>query len=191
MEIVAVPQEIERSLGIRKALSGVSEPFWERIVSAKSILVSPQLSHHLDYSGSTHIDDLREVLKAVRDRSKALVILAGASPSSTPSAFRDFGYTHLLEEFAPLKLVDVNEDDVFLPEQNPSDVCLSKTMCQSDVRIFLAFEHTDESLVRGWIPEPMFRPDGRYWARQSCSEQVKQQAQASCAPHLVILAQHR
>ena len=152
----------------------------QELRSARSILVKPNLVHHLNQLASTHVDAVRGVLDFVRQHSQAPVTIADASYHGTKPAFRAFGFENLVGEYDQVVLFDLNDDETvpgFFIKQDGSrgEMRISKRAYESDYTINLTNmkTHRDTIVSLGvknwtmgtWVVDPKVGVRGKYWPR--------------------------
>lgn len=169
----------DRRKVVRKAVEALGDVFIDRIKSADTILIKPNLLHHELQLASTHVDAIRAVLDVIRVHSQAKVYVGDASYHGTKAAFRHFGYDRLVADYDDVHLVDLNDDETTecqLDRPNGAvNICRSKLAQDVDLRISLTpmklHNDLDVSLsVENWTFGTMVVPSrigatGRVWAR--------------------------
>lgn len=150
------------------------------LVSARSVLIKPNLVHHLNQLASTHADAVRAVLDVVRSKTAAPVVIADASYHGTKAAFRHFGYENLPGEYPDVRLFDLN-DDATVPgtyvkrDGSLGPMGIAKTVAESDFTVDLTVMKTHRDVgvslcvknwtIGTWVAASSIGLSGRIWAR--------------------------
>lgn len=92
-----------------EALYGLGMEFVDKMKSAKSILIVPNISS-VDGAFSTHADALRGTIDAIRVHSRVPITIGAAGTYGTKAAFQRFGYDRLLREYDAVRLYDFYDD---------------------------------------------------------------------------------
>jgi uncharacterized protein (DUF362 family) len=178
---VSITDGPHRRDNVKGALDALPETDWDGLDTAETILIKPNLVHHQNQLASTHIDAVRGVLDAVRERTDAKVVIADASYHGTKAAFRNFGYRHLDDEYGNIELFDLNDDeavpgyymkrdgtkaelDIFSKTVLDADftICLAQMKTHRDVGVTLTMKNWTVGI---WVPEPRHGSSGKYWPR--------------------------
>lgn len=165
---------------MRKAIEALPERVWEKLKVARSVLIKPNLVHHQNQLASTHVDAVRAVIDAVRERSAARIVIGDSSYHGTKPAFRNFGYENLPNEYENVRLFDLNDDETVAGyymkrDGSKGQMGFSKLMIESDFKICLTQMKTHRDVgvslstknwtVGTWIPKARIGLHGRYWPR--------------------------
>ena len=110
MTKVNIAQGENRRKVIREVIDKLGQEFVDKCKAAKLILIKPDLVHHELQLASVHVDTVRGILDVIRTYSKAPVVVADAAHFGTKAGFRNFGYERLLEHYADVKLVDLQDE---------------------------------------------------------------------------------
>jgi uncharacterized protein (DUF362 family) len=165
---------------IREAVDALGQTFIDHIKDAKLILIKPDLVHHELQLASVHVDAVRGILDVIRTYSKSPVVIGDASHFGTKAAFRNFGYERLLEHYADVRLVDL-QDEPFIeqvytsPAGDQTVVRRPKLAMEADYVISVANLKTHKDYgagltVSNWAEGTMLVPpritvQGRVWSR--------------------------
>lgn len=109
MSKVSVEHGDQQRKGVYESLYGLGMEFVDRIKSAKSILIVPNISS-INNVFSLHIDLLRGAIDAIRVHSRAPITIGAAGIYGTKAAFKCSGYDRLLREYSALRLCDFYDD---------------------------------------------------------------------------------
>ena len=174
MSKVSVVQGDQRRRGVYEALYGLGMEFVDRIKSAKSILLVPNVSS-VDEAFSTHANALRGTIDAIRVHSRVPIIIGAAGMYGTKPAFQRFGYDRLLREYDHLRLCDfyddtlaecfINDDAMMVRRPTTAmnaDVVISITPMKAErtVNISVAIENW---IVNSWIVPSRSSATGLVW----------------------------
>ncbi len=159
-----------------RALVG-AEP---KLSAASSVLVKPNLVHHLNQLASTHVDAVRGVIDVVRRHTGAPIVVADASYHGTKAAFRNFGYESLVGEYPNVELFDLNDDQTVIGSYVKRDgstgaMGISKRVAEAGFTIDLTCMKTHRDVgvslatknwtIGTWVPEARYGVHGKYWPR--------------------------
>ncbi len=180
MTKVNIAQGENRRKVIREVIDSLGQSFIDKIKEAKLILIKPDLVHHELQLASVHVDTIRGILDVIRTYSKAPVVVGDAAHFGTKAGFRNFGYERLLEHYADVKLVDL-QDEPFIEQTfiaaNGDQTILRrpKLAMEADVTISVSNLKTHKDYgaalsVSNWAEGTMLVPPritvaGRVWSR--------------------------
>jgi uncharacterized protein (DUF362 family) len=180
MTKVNIAQGENRRKVIRDVIDSLGQSFIDKIKAAKLILIKPDLVHHELQLASVHVDAVRGILDVIRTYSKAPVVVGDAAHFGTKAGFRNFGYERLLEHYADVKLVDL-QDEPFIEQTfiaaNGDQTILRrpKLAMEADVTISVSNLKTHKDYgaalsVSNWAEGTMLVPPritvaGRVWSR--------------------------
>jgi uncharacterized protein (DUF362 family) len=143
--VALIAGELRRN-AVRDAVQGLGDVFRDRVKSAKSILIKPDVGHYELQLAATHVDALRGVLDALRSITDTPVVIADAGHYGTLSGFRHFGYERLPEEYVQVNLRDLQESETVEQQletlQGMMTVRRAKEALHADVKISLAMLKT-------------------------------------------------
>jgi len=194
MAEVAIIKGENRRRNITEVLRLLPQEHWQGLGQAQTVLIKPNLVHHLYQLASTHVDAVRGVLDFIRPKTQAKILVGDASYHGTKAAFRHFGYEELSREYPGVELVDLNDDDTvegWYVKQDGSHAPLriSRTAAQADFRINLALmkTHRDTGVslgMKNWaagiiIVPPVSTSQGRKWSRMAILHEQGFQAQST------------
>lgn len=163
-----------------RALDQLSESVYEKLKTAQSILIKPNLVHHLNQLASTHVDAVRAVADFVRAKTQAPILVADAGYHGTKAAFRNFGYEQLPDEYPHLELFDLNDDETvsgyFMKRDGTKgEMGFSKRAIEAGFKISLANMKTHRDTIVTlatknwtigiWVAQPRIGSHGKMWAR--------------------------
>lgn len=184
MTQVALSQGDYRKENVASALRLINGDVAQKLKTAPSIIVKPNLVHHKKELASSHVDAVRAVLDFVREHSRVPVVIGDASYHGTKAAFRNFGYENLPNEYDAVRLMDLNDDDVVPATRIDSrgnavqiNKGLSKIAVESGFKISVTNmkTHRDVGVTLGvknwavgtWVAPSKIGPTGKYWPRSS------------------------
>ena len=173
---VAVIHGEYRKRNIDQALSLITEDVVEQLRSASSVFIKPNFVSSTNQLASTHVDAVRSVIEFVRKYTQVPIVVGEAGYRGTKSAFRNFGYENLMNEYQGVELLDLNDDDTVQLDTldplrqgfggqagvNPSEgnddrkgVKISKTALEADFKIVIANLKTHDTVdvtmaVKNW-----------------------------------------
>ncbi len=186
---VAVTHGEYRKQNIDQALSLVAEDVAEQLRSARSILIKPNFVSSTNQLAATHVDAVRSVIEFVRQYSTAPILVAEAGAFGTKTAFRNFGFENLPNEYEGIELKDLNDDETIqidaltgvIPQGVDSRndkrklVQVSKTALEADFKISVAMLKTHDTVdvtlaLKNWIVgtvivKPRITATGKDWYR--------------------------
>lgn len=180
MTKVNIAQGENRRKAIREVVDKLGQEFLDKLKIAKLILIKPDLVHHELQLASVHVDTIRGILDVVRTYSKAPVIVADAAHFGTKAGFRNFGYERLLEHYADVKLVDLQDEQYVeqtftQPDGNQTILRRPKIVMDADFTISVSNLKTHKDYgaslsVTNWAEGTMIVPpritvQGRVWSR--------------------------
>ncbi len=189
MSKVVVTHGEYRKANLDQALGLIADDVAERLRSASSVLIKPNFVSSSNQLASTHVDAVRAVIDFVRKYSSASIIVGEAGAHGTKSAFRNFGFENLPNEYDNVKLVDLNDDETIeidtLTGVTPQDgdsrsdrckpVMVSKTALEIDFKISVAMLKTHDTVdltlaLKNWvvgtvITKPQIKAEGKTWFR--------------------------
>ncbi len=180
MNEVAIVKGEQRRTNIVEVLRLLSPESWQGLEQAKTVLVKPNLVHHLSQLASTHVDAVRGVLDFLRPKTQAKIFIGDASYHGTKAVFRHFGYEQLPQEYPGVSLIDLNDDETIegwyiKQDGSRASLQISKTAAQADFRINLALmkTHRDAGVslgMKNWAVGIIIVPStitshGRKWSR--------------------------
>lgn len=111
MTPVSIAQGENRRKVIHDVIDKLGQEFIDKCKAAKLIFIKPDLVHHELQLASVHVDTLRGILDVIRIYSKTPVVIGDAAYFGTKAGFRNFGYERLLEHYADVQLVDLQDQD--------------------------------------------------------------------------------
>jgi len=180
MTKVNIAQGENRRKVIREVVDKLGQEFVDKIKAAKLILIKPDLVHHELQLASVHVDTIRGVLDVIRTYTKAPVVVGDAAHFGTKAGFRNFGYERLLEHYADVKLVDL-QDEPFIEQtftgENGDPTILRRPQLAMDADCTISISnlktHKDYGAaltVSNWAEGTMLVPpritvQGRVWSR--------------------------
>jgi len=180
MQQVAVIHEEDRRENVRKALEELPGEAFAKLGTANSVLIKPNLVHHLNQLASTHVDAVRAVIDFVRTKSQAPIVVADASYHGTKAAFRNFGYENLPNEYQNVRLFDLNDDQT-VPgtyvkrDGSQGEMGIAKTVADAGFTIDLTQMKTHRDVgvsmtvknwtIGVWVAKARFGLQGKYWPR--------------------------
>ncbi|MBU0531699.1 DUF362 domain-containing protein [Patescibacteria group bacterium] len=201
MSRVAITKGDYRKDNVSRALELVSGDVTQKLRSARSIMLKPNLVHDREQLASTHVDAVRAVIEFVRAYSQAPIIVGDASYHGTLAAFRAFGYENLIKEYQNVRLEDFNRGEVVegffrinrAGEQVPINKGVAKSVVDSDFKICISpmkvHRNVGVSLsvknwsIGIWVPQWSIGLRGKYWPRWQ-----QLHAEGSKAHHLTVAA---
>ena len=192
MSQVAFIHGTDRCRNIQEVLALLPEQQWEGLSGATTVLIKPNLVHHLIQLASTHVDAVRGVIDFVRKKTEAKIIVADASYHGTKSAFKNFGYENLLHEYQNVSLLDLNDDETVegyyvKRDGSKGKMRIAKSVVDADFTINLAGIKTHRTTgvtlsmknwAGGiWVVEPTQGQDGPRWTREAAFHEEGRRAQ--------------
>ena len=180
MTKVNIAQGENRRKVIREVVDALGQGFIDKVKAAKLVLIKPDLVHHELQLASVHVDAVRGVLDVIRTYAKVPVIIGDAAHFGTKAGFRNFGYERLLEHYADVKLVDLQDEDfveqTFVAANGDQTVVRRpKLALEADLTISVSNlkVHKDYGAafsVSNWaegtmIVPPRITAQGRVWSR--------------------------
>jgi uncharacterized protein (DUF362 family) len=169
-----------RRKAIRDAVEALGQAFIDKIKEARLILIKPDLVHHELQLASVHVDTIRGILDVIRTYSKSPVVIGDAAHFGTKAAFRNFGYERLLEHYADVRLVDL-QDEPFVEQvftgTDGNQVVLRRPKLAMEAEVVISVAnlktHKDYGAglsVSNWAEGTMIVPpritvQGRVWSR--------------------------
>lgn len=180
MSIVSLAHGESRRENIRLALDQLPESVCKKMNTAQSVLIKPNLVHHLNQLASTHVDAVRAVVDFVRVKTQAPILVADAGYHGTKAAFRNFGYEQLPDEYPHLELFDLNDDETvsgYFIKRNGTkgEMGFSKRVTEAGFKISLANMKTHRDTIvtlttknwtiGTWVVKPRIGSHGKLWAR--------------------------
>ena len=111
MTPVSIVQGENRRKVVHDAIDKLGQAFIDKCKAAKLILIKPDLVHHELQLASVHVDTIRGILDVIRIYSKTPVVIGDAAYFGTKAGFRNFGYERLLEHYADVQLVDLQDQE--------------------------------------------------------------------------------
>ena len=165
---------------VRRAIEALPEETFAKLASARSVVVKPNLVHHLNQLASSHVDAVRGVIDVIRSKSSAPIIVADASYHGTKAAFRHFGYENLPKEYPDVRLFDLNDDETvpgtYLKRDGSlGEMGIAKTIANADFTVDLTVMKTHRDVgvsltvknwtIGTWVAKPRIGVTGRYWPR--------------------------
>jgi uncharacterized protein (DUF362 family) len=109
MTPVSIVQGENRRRVVHDAIDKLGQAFIDKCKAANLILIKPDLVHHELQLASVHVDTIRGILDVIRIYSKTPVVIGDAAYFGTKASFRNFGYERLLEHYADVQLVDLQD----------------------------------------------------------------------------------
>jgi uncharacterized protein (DUF362 family) len=180
MTTVSVVHGENRRENLIRALELLPPGIWDKLKSAQSVLIKPNLVHHRNPLASSHVDAVRAVIDFVRQHSDAPITVGDASYHGTKAAFRNFGYENLPAEYENVRLLDLN-DDVTVPgyyikrDGSRGEMNISQTAAEAGFKIDLAVmkTHRDAGVsltvknwtIGTWVAPARIGIRGKYWPR--------------------------
>lgn len=180
MPFVSLIHGESRRENMRRALDQLPESLFEKLKTAQSVLIKPNLVHHLNQLASTHVDAVRAVTDFVRAKTQAPILVADAGYHGTKAAFRNFGYEQLPDEYPHLELFDLNDDETvsgyFIKRDGTKgEMEFSKRAIEAGFKISLANMKTHRDTIvtlttknwtiGTWVVKPRIGSHGKLWAR--------------------------
>ncbi|MDP2727342.1 MAG: DUF362 domain-containing protein [Dehalococcoidia bacterium] len=125
-----------------------------RLEPDQTIVVKPNLTSSTTALAITHVEALRAVLRFLRERTSASIIIAegtGTAAESTPVAFKQFGYYALAQKFG-VALVDLNKDtgvevQLLNSRLQPMTIKVSRTLLEANYRVSVTMPKTHDTVV--------------------------------------------
>lgn len=131
-----------RRKAVYDAVHALGAPLQEKLQSAKTIFIKPDIGHYELQLAATHVDAVRGVLDAIRPFTSAPVMIGDAGHYGTLVGFRHFGYEGLPGEYDQVSLVDLQEGDTLeeeiVTERGKLVVRRARAAVHADVKISLA-----------------------------------------------------
>jgi uncharacterized protein (DUF362 family) len=148
MSHVALVYGEDRKENIKRVLQILEKDISSRIKKAKKIVIKPNLVTAYNFSAVTSVDAARAVLEYVTKLAEGEVYIAeGTAEGTTSSAFKNYGYYQLAEEFS-LQLVDIDQTSFkWIAFSDGFKVKVSDLILQSDFRISLALPKTHDTVI--------------------------------------------
>ncbi|OGL66561.1 hypothetical protein A2856_02635 [Candidatus Uhrbacteria bacterium RIFCSPHIGHO2_01_FULL_63_20] len=180
MSQVSIIHGEHRRENVRRAIEALPAEAFAKLASARSVLVKPNLVHHLNQLASTHVDAVRGVIDFVRTKTAAPITVADASYHGTKAAFRHFGYENLSDEYADVRLFDLNDDETVPGTYVKRDGSLgpmgiAKTVADAGFTVDLTVMKTHRDVgvslavknwtIGVWVAKSRIGVTGRYWPR--------------------------
>jgi uncharacterized protein (DUF362 family) len=148
MSLVGLVYGEDRITNIKRVLKILEEDISSELKKAKKIVVKPNLVTAYNSFAVTNVDAVRAVLEYITSLAEGEIYVAeGTAEGTTESAFKNYGYNQLEEEF-PVKLVDINQtSSTWITFSDGFKVKVSNLILQSDFRISLALPKTHDTVV--------------------------------------------
>jgi uncharacterized protein (DUF362 family) len=135
MPTVSIIKGKNRRDNIRSSLECISDDI-KRGIIGRQVVMKPNFVSTSIQLAASHVDQMRGILDFFRDFYKGKIIIAEAACGDTQSAFRNFGYYSLLDEY-DVELLDLNQDTYKLiqiedSKGNPFNVKVSSLLLDED-----------------------------------------------------------
>ncbi len=113
---VSLVQGDSRQTNVYKALVAIDDQIRPKLAAAKRVLIKPNNVGVEEPLCATHADTLRAVLEYLGPRFQGPVAIAESSARDTWTAFRNYKYPEVAQEYKSMKpeLVDLNQDGRFV-----------------------------------------------------------------------------
>lgn len=135
MSTVSIIKGKNRRDNIRRSLECISDDI-KRGIIGRQVVIKPNFVSTSIQLASSHVEQMRGILDFFRDFYKGKIIIAEAACGDTHSAFRNFDYYVLPDEY-DVELVDLNQDTYKLiqiedSKGNPFNVRVSTLLLNKD-----------------------------------------------------------